>query len=1019
MLTIDQQQQSSNNVINGLKYRHLLTLAIYDLSIQIQQTGHAATSNDIGMKLDNDAANYIESLILDVFISFLGTTTNFGGQPSGLITLETAYSEAMSSNHHINHLPISTTTSSFNSVESTGSIASSTLSASPSQYSYRSFISTNETCLAPILDLNEAKLRVHQVLPHNYADTACSKAFNIVEKCRKFMNTTKRVNKMLKIFTDVQNSSSQANNELTQMFKFPLDKMHNILGKDIFKTKFDIFITIYLVSILEFITKDILRLATGYVRCLNKRAISQVDVKTAIQADHALTKIFYSNNMSNTDDIFDMRDDYDDDEDILSNEIFETSSSLSNNKNLIDPKISNQKSKIEINSIPPAASIHTTSSNEECLSDSSTICAESVSFEKLSLKYNTKVKELILEQNQHLNDLNILRRIFMYLFRKCCTQFNISKSNEDDIIECIFGNINDLYDCALRLADLLDENLTNNSSTPTTTTPNESKLLLAQTPNFIGQYFWELAEGEEFSVYLKYALNVLNYSQVSSCIKFILNNTNVNAFLQQTSPGLAEISKYLLPKLLIGSIYHFLYMYETIEYLQQISTDDLDKTLLSDTLDTLKTTKYKLKDLGYLESKKRQIETSFRMFQPHQLQLLNSLDNVLAGVESMSITNISNSVQSYSNMSNTNNAVSLVSNIILLTRNKWLEIEKNVESFKLPINKNQQSIIQIPSSLNSSIASGSFSSLNTSTNSTNFTSSMISLNESNIKNAYLFEGYVCICKANQTSQLPTGNFLKLINQNKYKISKRYAYLFDGILILVKRPLNNSIISSTNSNCKYTSRFKQALSLDKCNLKDLDDDYCIDLEVFNSHLPINQIKFNQGGGGGAAASTIGGQDTNIFIRFSFDSSKEKYHWMSMLCYSQYKSTIDRLLQTMTEEQNNNNPLPFAPGNYVFNQADSPENILFEQISTNQDGPSIRAATLAKLIERLTHHLYLYPKFSNTFLMFYREFCTSSKLFELLTQRYEVPDLTNLSQDLLSKYARYVNLWSFFRIIETFL
>lgn len=88
--------------------------------------------------------------------------------------------------------------------------------------------------------------------------------------------------------------------------------------------------------------------------------------------------------------------------------------------------------------------------NEDVTSDSSTICAESISFEQLNLKYNLKVRELIQEQNQYLNDLNVLRRIFMYSFKKCCYLFSI-KLNEDselsqdqnssDQIENIFGKL--------------------------------------------------------------------------------------------------------------------------------------------------------------------------------------------------------------------------------------------------------------------------------------------------------------------------------------------------------------------------------------------------------------------------------------------------------------------------------------------------------------------------------------------------------------------------------------------------
>lgn len=216
-----------------------------------------------------------------------------------------------------------------------------------------------------------------------------------------------------------------------------------------------------------------------------------------------------------------------------------------------------------------------------------------------------------------------------------------------------------------------------------------------------------------------------------------------------------------MPKLLVGSIYHFLYVYETIEFLQQISTDELDKTLLSDTLDTLKSTKFRLKEQGYVDSRRRPIETSFRMFQPHQLQQLNNSDTFNPFSDSVSAAHANgNSIQnlSHSSAGSSNFSIgtqALISNIIFLTRYKWAEIEKTVESFKLPTSKNQSSLIQIPSnSNNSSMNSGLNGSLSISTNSYN---SMASLNESSIKNAYLYEGYVLICKMSESSMSNFNN----------------------------------------------------------------------------------------------------------------------------------------------------------------------------------------------------------------------------------------------------------------------
>lgn len=81
---------------------------------------------------------------------------------------------------------------------------------------------------------------------------------------------------------------------------------------------------------------------------------------------------------------------------------------------------------------------------EDVTSDSSTLCPESMSPDQLNKKYNEKVRELIQEQNQYLQDLNVLRRIFVVLFKRCCHLFGIKlnscESEEmSDEIEHMFG----------------------------------------------------------------------------------------------------------------------------------------------------------------------------------------------------------------------------------------------------------------------------------------------------------------------------------------------------------------------------------------------------------------------------------------------------------------------------------------------------------------------------------------------------------------------------------------------------
>jgi len=94
------------------------------------------------------------------------------------------------------------------------------------------------------------------------------------------------------------------------------------------------------------------------------------------------------------------------------------------------------------------------------------------------------------------------------------------------------------------------------------------------------------------------------------------------------------------------------------------------------------------------------------------------------------------------------------------------------------------------------------------------------------------------------------------------------------------------------------------------------------------------------------------------------------------------------------------LEYRPG-YLFNQPDSDSNIrLVKEPGHSHESPKIIAATLEKLIERVTYHIYPDPHTSDTFLLTYRSFTTGKRVLELLLMRYDVPYPMNSS--LADKY-----------------
>ena len=150
-------------------------------------------------------------------------------------------------------------------------------------------------------------------------------------------------------------------------------------------------------------------------------------------------------------------------------------------------------------------------------------------------------------------------------------------------------------------------------------------------------------------------------------------------------------------------------------------------------------------------------------------------------------------------------------------------------------------------------------------------------------NSFIFEANACRLE------------LVILQSKNLKISKRYAYLFEGQIILVK--INPYTVQAAAPKSK-SSKFKQKILLARCHLVDrVDDECCFELQQLTN-------------GGGRYTRT------DEYTLFILDTQKDKFHWMAMLCYTQYKFTFDRLLQIMIEEHNHLNPLPIPPKSYIF-------------------------------------------------------------------------------------------------------
>jgi hypothetical protein len=93
-------------------------------------------------------------------------------------------------------------------------------------------------------------------------------------------------------------------------------------------------------------------------------------------------------------------------------------------------------------------------------------------------------------------------------------------------------------------------------------------------------------------------------------------------------------------------------------------------------------------------------------------------------------------------------------------------------------------------------------------------------------------------------------------------------------------------------------------------------------------------------------------------------------------------------------------------YRFYAPDSKDNLIFDiDVSSMVEGahPTIRAATIEKLIERLTHEAWPDPSLLNTFLLTYRTFTTHHEVIDLLTMRLSVPMPKDATQELRERYT----------------